>query len=147
MANRNLKCCFQTVSYTSFGSTALLILRLIAGVAFMIHGWGKIQTPMSWMGSSAPVPGFLQLLAAVSEFGGGLAWILGLLTPLATLGILCTMTVALTTHIFVLGDPFVNPTGGHSFEPAAVYWGVGLLILAVGPGRFSLDRLFFGPRT
>jgi hypothetical protein len=30
------------------------------------------------MGTGSPVPGLFQLLAAISEFGGGIAWILGL---------------------------------------------------------------------
>jgi len=72
---------FQPVLYPVPASAALLFLRLIAGTAFMFHGWGKIQHPLNWMGPEAPVPGVLQFLAAFSEFGGGLAWILGLLTP------------------------------------------------------------------
>lgn len=125
-------------------STGLLVLRLVAGTAFMFHGWGKITNPTGWMGEGAPVPGFLQALAAVSEFGGGLAWILGLLTPLASLGILCTMAVAASTHI-MRGDPFVS-TGGPAYELALVYFAVALLLLLAGPGRFSLDALLFGRR-
>ena len=58
-----------------------------------------------------------------------------------------TMTVAVCTHVFMMGDPFVNPTGGRSFEPALVYWGIAILFLAAGPGKFALDRKFFGDRT
>ena len=61
----------------------LLLIRLVMGYAFILHGWGKIQNPMGWMGPDATVPGVLQLLAAVSEFGGGIALIIGLLTRLA----------------------------------------------------------------
>src|SRR6476660_9665973 len=86
---------------------ALLALRLVVGTAFMMHGWGKIQHPFGWMPPDAPVPAVLQALAALSEFGGGLAWIVGLLTPLACLGILGTMSVALRFHIS-RGDPFVG---------------------------------------
>src|SRR6218665_1102626 len=75
-------------------ATALLLLRLMAGIALMSHGFGKIQAPFSWMGPDAPIPGFLLFLAALSEFGGGLALVLGLLVPLASFGIICTMAVA-----------------------------------------------------
>lgn len=119
---------------------ALLLLRLIGGVAFTLHGWGKIQAPFSWMGPEAPVPGVLQGLAALSEFGGGLAWIVGLLTPLASLGILLTMTVAALFHIGK-GDPFV---GQPSWELAGVYWTIALLLILVGPGRLSIDAQIFG---
>jgi putative oxidoreductase len=99
------------------------------------------------MGPDAPVPGFLQGLAALAEFGGGLAWILGLLTPLASLGLAITMAVAVAMHAFVLGDPFVaTGPGGSAFEPAAIYFCISLLLMAAGPGRVSLDRKIFGPR-
>jgi len=65
---------------------ALLLLRIVSGCAFAIHGWGKIQDPFHWMGSESSIPGVLQGLAALSEFGGGLAWAVGLLTRLAALG-------------------------------------------------------------
>ena len=72
---------------SDLGGTAavgLLILRLVAGAAIALHGWPKIQSATSWMGPDAPVPGVLQLLAALAEFGGGICWVLGLLTPLAS---------------------------------------------------------------
>ncbi len=98
------------------------------------------------MGPQSPVPGFFQLLAAISEFGGGIAWILGLLTPLAALGIGCTMTVAVSMHSMVLKDPFVNLAGGPSFELASAYLCIAILLLVMGPGRFSLDSKLFGER-
>src|SRR6202041_3013411 len=108
-------------------SLALLALRLVVGSAFVHHGWGKMQNPMGWAGPNAPIPGVLLLLAAISEFGGGMAWGLGLLTPLAALGILCPMTVAVSMHMFVLHDPFVSLTGGLSYELAAAYFSIALL--------------------
>ena len=129
------------------GDVGLLLIRLVGGVAFMIHGWGKIQNPFGWMGAEAPVPGFLQALAALSEFGGGLAWILGLLTPLACLGLASTMAVAAFMHAIQWGDPFVATGGGPSYELALVYFCVSALILVLGPGRLSLDRVIFGVRA
>ena len=90
------------------GSFGLLALRLVMGAAFMFHGWPKIQNPFGWMGPEAAMPGVLQSLAVLSEFGGGLALILGLLTRLACLGIGGTMVVALATVHFPHGDPFVG---------------------------------------
>src|SRR5690242_9622712 len=77
------------------GAVGLLLLRLAMGAAFILHGWPKIQNPTGWMGPTADMPGALQALAAVAEFGGGAALVLGLLTPLAALGILCTMATAI----------------------------------------------------
>ena len=115
-------------------SLALLALRIVAGVAFVMHGWPKIRDPFGWMGSGTPA--VLQALAAIAEFGGGLGWILGLLTPAASLGIACTMVVAVARHVLVKRDPFL---GG--YELAAIYLCVALLLLLAGPGRFSIDSV------
>lgn len=141
-----LKRFLQPVPQPTTASFALLLLRLIVGVAFVIHGWQKIQNPLGWMGPQSPVPGFFQLLAAVSEFGGGIAWILGLLVSLASLGIGFTMAVAVSMHSMVLHDPFVNLTGGRSYELASAYLCVAILLLVMGPGRFSLDAKVFSER-
>jgi putative oxidoreductase len=122
-------------------SLGLLFLRVLAGVAMMIHGWSKIQSPLNWMGPDAAIPGALQALAALAEFGGGLAWILGLVMPLASFGLACTMAVAVYFHAVVRGDPFVGQGG--SYELASVYFVIALLFLLSGPGRYSLDQKIF----
>ena len=137
---------FYTVSgHSTFVDVALLMIRVVAGLAFTMHGWGKIQNPFGWMGPDGFAPGIFQALAAISEFGGGLAWILGLLTPLASFGIVSTMAVAFSFHAFMRGDPFVSMAGGPASELAALYFSIALLLIATGPGRFSLDRKLFGP--
>lgn len=142
-----MKKIFRPLDLSGRISTGLLILRLVAGLAFMFHGWGKIQNPTGWMGPNATIPGFLQALAAVAEFGGGLAWMLGLLTPLASLGLACTMVVATWLHAFMLKDPFVaKGPGSGSYELASVYFCIAVLLLLAGPGRFSLDRALFGEK-
>ena len=126
---------------------ALLLLRLVFGTAFILHGAGKIAAPFSWMGAGAPVPGFMQALAATAEFGGGIALVLGLLTPLAALGILGNMTVALLTVHIPAGQPFVSSNPAQpGFELPMIYWTIALLFLLVGPGTYSLDSLLFDRR-
>ena len=120
-------------------SLGLLGLRIVCGAAFMFHGWDKIRHPFSWMGPDSGMPGILQALAAVSEFGGGAAWILGALVPFASFGLACTMAVAAWRH-FSAGQPFVGRGG--SYELATVYLSVAVLLLLAGPGMFSLDALF-----
>lgn len=152
MTNTNSKLSFKSLfaipEQTTFASVGLLILRLVAGSAFMLHGQGKIQNPTGWMGPQSDIPGFFQALAAISEFGGGLAWVLGLLVPLASLGIFFTMAVAVYTHMVKLGDSFVasGPNQG-AYEPAAVYLAMAILFFTVGPGKLSLDRFIFGTKT
>jgi putative oxidoreductase len=137
----------STTRPTIFADGALLLIRAIAGLGMMFHGWPKIQDPFGWMGPDGFAPAPLQALAALSEFGGGLAWILGLLTPLAALGIAATMAVAFSYHAFLRGDPFVAAGGGPAFELAALYLCIALLLIAIGPGRFSADRVLFSSRS
>lgn len=139
-----MKKCFAVLPLSQKVDIGFFLLRLIVGVAFILHGWGKIQSPMGWMGPDSPVPGVFQALAALSEFGGGIALILGFLTRLASLGLLFTMAVAVYTHAIVMGDPFVGREG--SYELAAIYFFISLLFVLAGPGSISLDRKVFGVR-
>jgi putative oxidoreductase len=122
----------------------LLIIRIVFGFALILHGLPKIEHPFGWMGPQAPVPGFLQCLAAISEFGGGFAIVLGLLTPLACSGVICNMLFAIFLVHMRMGQPFVDPAGGPSYELAAHYLVVALALIIVGPGRWSFDARLFG---
>jgi putative oxidoreductase len=128
------------------GAVGLLLLRLVMGSAFVIHGWPKITHPFDWRDDPA-IPGFAQALAALGEFGGGIALILGLLAPLGALGIASSMSGALTMVHFKNGDPFVAVHGGHSFELPALYLACAILVILIGPGTLSADWCLFGRRT
>ncbi|MCK7556065.1 DoxX family protein [Chitinophaga sedimenti] len=135
--------------YTNGISFALLVLRLVVGVAFLYHGWGKIQTPLSWSPPESPlmIPAIFQMLAAVAEFGGGIALILGFITPIAAFGLMVTMGVAIYMHAVIFQQPFVDMKGGPSFELALVYFAIALLLLVSGPGKFAVDYRLFAPKT
>lgn len=151
-------------SQDSGTSLALLVLRGIAGGAMVLHGLPKIVTPTSWMGDA--LPGWLQLLAAFAEVGGGVAWIFGLLTPVAALGLGITMVTAMVIGHLGVGDPLIrltvqggdgpgdrwgglptwlvladgrSPIGSGSAELAMLFSVISLVLLLAGPGRFSLD--------
>ena len=122
------------------GAVALLALRLVAGPAFILHGWPKFQHATNWMGDT--FPSWLQALAAFAEFGGGIALLLGLLTQLAALGIGIVMLVAMFMVHIPKGDPFVGHGGG-SWEPAADYLAMMIALMLRGAGSLSLDALLF----
>ncbi|HZU34766.1 MAG TPA: DoxX family protein [Gemmataceae bacterium] len=134
---------------TQAASLGLLALRIVVGAAFIQHGWGKIQHPTDWQqlgGMPNPDVAPLQVLAALAEFGGGIALVLGLLTPLAALGILVTMLVAIFKVLPPWRVPFVNDPGKPSYELNLVYVACTLVLMLAGPGRFSLDALLAGRR-
>ena len=130
--------CFEIVE--GRGAAALLALRLVAGPAFVLHGWPKFQHAFSWMG--AGTPSWLQALAAFAEFAGGMAILAGLLTQLAALGIACVMLNAIFLVHLPKGDPFVGHGG--SWELAAVYLAIMAALMLRGAGSFSLDALVAG---
>jgi putative oxidoreductase len=121
----------------------ILLLRIVVGLAMMFHGFKKIQNPLGWMGDDSSTPAIFQALAAVSEFVGGFSILIGLLTPLAALGILCTMVVAVYKHAVTQGEPFV---GKGSFELPLVYFFIMIVLIVTGAGKLSADRLLFGTK-
>lgn len=120
----------------------LLVLRLVVGVSFMVHGYPKIfGGPERWekLGGAMEnlgihfFPTFWGFMAAVAEFGGGLALILGLLTRVAGSGLAFTMFVAFIVHL-TKGDGFNRMS--HPLELLAV----ALLFVLGGAGKYSLDE-------
>lgn len=128
--------------WNSWQSVGLLVLRLVVGIAFILHGLPKIKNPMHWMGDK--VPSILQLAAALAEFGGGIALILGFLTPIAAAAIAIDMVFALVLVHFPQHQPFVGGGPGGSFELPLVYLALMIALIATGPGRYSLDAQLWG---
>ena len=131
---------FRVPALNDKQSAAILLVRLVVGVAFVMHGWGKIQDPMGWMGPDSAIPGIFLALAALSEFGGGIGLILGLLNPLVAAGIGSTMAVAVYSHVILWGDSF------DVYELAVVYFVLTVLLGMLGPGKFSVAQKLFGAR-
>ncbi|MFN7678060.1 MAG: DoxX family protein [Cyanobacteriota bacterium] len=133
----------------------LLVLRLFMGVAFIRHGWPKLRNLRTWA-TALKTPQWLCFLSAASMFGGGIALLPGLLTPLAALAILVSMLYALLLEIrlgfpFIAPDPYQIPAGDYvgpmgvgeppSWEKAAMYSVMALVLILCGGGALSLDNL------
>lgn len=131
-----------------FGGWGLLVLRLIWGTVIVFYGWPMVKNPLHWMdmgGKPSGFPSFLQAIGALTIFGGGIAIIVGFLTPLAALGLAGAMAVALSLHL-ANNEPLIKQSPdapGESYEASLVYLAIAVLFLFVGAGNLSLDSLLF----
>ena len=120
---------------------ALLLLRLVIGVAFVLHGAPKMAHASTWM-NTMPFhpPAFLQETAAVAEFFGGLALVIGVASRVAAGLIAIDMLVAIAAVHIPAHTPLVS-AGGESMELPGVYLVGALAIVLTGPGKWSVDAL------
>lgn len=118
---------------------ALLLLRVVVGIAFVLHGGPKMAHAATWM-NAMPVhpPAFLQEAAAVAEFFGGMLLIVGFATRVAAALIAVDMIVAIAVVHLPDHAPLVTSHGESMELPFVYLFGTVALIFA-GPGRWSLD--------
>ena len=126
--------------------TGLLLLRLVLGSIMAAHGaqklWGWFKGPglagtSGWLESMGFRPARLHAtVTGVSELGGGLLLVLGLVTPLGAAAVAGVMIVAIATvH---LSKGFFNSDGGYEFNLLIAAAAISLAI--VGPGSYSIDN-------
>jgi putative oxidoreductase len=127
-------------------SVGLLLWRIVIGLAYVQHGLPKIEHPASWMtmmmGTHAFAPPWLQAIVAIVEFFGGIALVLGLLTPVAAIGIGIDMATAIFTVHLPMGGHWVGGQG--SFEIPLFYLTSMIALLLTGPGAYSIDAMTWG---
>jgi putative oxidoreductase len=106
-----------------------VVFRVLVGVMFMMHGWGKVFGGSFNIASQLGVAGVIELV-------GGLAILLGFFTRLAALGGALLMLAAyFTVHIGSGFNPLVN--GG---ELALVYFAAFLVLMSHGNKYWSLEQ-------
>jgi putative oxidoreductase len=120
-----------------------LTSRVILGAIMLAHGWSKVIPRGSLynfahMVAHLGLPYWLGYVAAFTEFFGGIALILGLLTPIAALGVAIEMAVAIVKVNLRRGL-----TGTQGYELPLSLFALALLILADGPGYLAVDRVLF----
>jgi putative oxidoreductase len=122
---------------------ALLLLRCGIGAVMLAHGINHIRPDIDgtakWFGSMGMKPAKLHAwLASVTEIGGGLLLVAGLLTPFAAAGVVGVMFVAWAINH--RGNGFFIFRPGEGWEYVMTLGIVGLAIGTIGPGTWSLDE-------
>jgi putative oxidoreductase len=138
-------------------------LRIILGIAFMVHGAPKLfsaQAHQQFQGMlgqlGVPMPGLMSWVVGIVEFGGGLALVLGLFTWVAAGLLSIDMLFAILlvhlpqgfSNLQVKGMSDQGPIlGMPGYELNLVYI-AGLLALFIGgPGPLSVDERAAKPES
>jgi len=142
MKKYNFKTLFQRFLSTrtangSLVSLGLLIFRIAFCAMMLTHGMHKflhfseISPHFNPIGLGEPLS---LILVVFAEVFCAIAVLLGFLTRLAAIPLIITMCVAVHFHA---GQPFAAK------ELALLYLTFYTAILITGPGRYSIDRLFW----
>jgi putative oxidoreductase len=126
-------------------SPLLLVIRLYWGVSFAQTGWGKLmnlgRTAGYFESLSIPLPKLNAIMAGATETLGGVLLALGLFARPASVPLIFTMLVAYATaDREAIGAIASDPDKFLTASPF-LFLLAALLVLAFGPGRFSVDRL------
>src|SRR3954466_11642150 len=124
----------------------LLLVRMTLGAFVAAHGVQKLTHFWGGTGLAGSVAEFeadgfrggvvTALMAGLTQAGGGLFLILGLLTPAAAAGVIGVMTVAVTVKMSV---GFWSQDGG--FEYPLLLALIAAVVAFTGPGGLSFDAV------
>ncbi len=135
-----MKNLLQCTCAGKWGEAAPLILRVVTGLIFAMHGWQKLMV-MGVPGVTGfltmlhfPLPGVLAVLLIAGELLGGILLILGLWTHwaakvLAFIALVALVTVHLAQGFFLPGYEFI-----------LLILAASVSVMITGPGKWSLDR-------
>ncbi|WP_047154351.1 DoxX family protein [Aneurinibacillus tyrosinisolvens] len=123
--------------------TGALILRLVIGITFFIHGLAKFQMGLgntAGFFQSIGVPGFMAYIVATIELVGGLAMILGIGTRIVSILFALVMVGAIVTVKLAVGFMGNGQMAGYELDLALLALSIYLAIS--GSQLYSLDSLF-----
>lgn len=119
-----------------------LILRLVLGIAILLHGVAKLTGGIggvSGMLNNAGLPGFLAYGVYIGEVIAPILVILGFYSRIGAWIIVINMLFALgLAHMGELGS--LNSSGGWAIELQAMFLFTAVAIALLGPGRFAINH-------
>jgi len=141
--------------FATYPSWSMLVIRLGLGIVFFAHGAQKV---LGWFGGhglkgtigyfqqALKIPPALTILAALTEFLGGIALIVGFLGRPAALGLIVVMLVAIA-KVHSANGFFVNwslqPGKGHGYEMNFALIAMAVAVVIAGAGMLSIDRMIY----
>jgi len=140
---------------------AAVPLRLIVGGGFMEHGYAKlIKGPEAFASLlhalSVPFPHLMAWLTILTELGGGLAVLIGVVLPWVSLPMAAVLLVAVFQVHWRYGFSSIKliaitPDGARFGQPGyecdLLYLACLAALVLIGPGKFSLQGILFKERS
>jgi len=142
-----MKYLFQTNDKFSYW-----VPRVILGCVILPHGAQKLfgwfggfgfTNTMTYFTQTAGLPWIIAFLIIMGESLGSLGLIVGFLTRLSALGLICIMVGAITT-VHTPNGFFMNwfsKNAGEGFEYHLLVIGMSIPLLISGGGKYSVDML------
>ena len=145
--NMNTSVSYSATDNASYQHAVLLVGRILIALLFTYFGYLKLT---NWGGSVgyftkwgfSEMPVVAAALAVIFELGGGILLIIGWKTRWVAWALFVYVIVAtLIVHKFWTYEPaqVFNQTS-HFFKNVSIMGGL-LLLAAVGPGRYSVDKV------
>jgi uncharacterized membrane protein YphA (DoxX/SURF4 family) len=144
---------FHGVGFTDI---ALTLNRIVVGMFFMFSGFHKLFNPERHRALADQLKelgihgvGFNQWWVPTVEFSAGLAVVIGLLAPLAALGLLVITVVAIATtgpqriKVYKPIDE-ADRIDDWLYLPEILYAVMLLTVVSAGAGPYSLDAVILG---
>jgi putative oxidoreductase len=122
----------------------LAILRIVLGIAMLIHGWSKLSGGVDnvavFFGDmlGIPAPGLMAWVVTIVELVGGILLVVGFLSQIVGILIALDLLGAILFAYLLRGAAFIE-NGQISWEREAVFAAAALCIALAGPGAWAVD--------
>ncbi|MFZ0917711.1 MAG: DoxX family protein [Candidatus Udaeobacter sp.] len=138
-------CIFKPVIFPElarFTDVALLLLRIMIGLVFIVSGWKHLKNPEERSKDIGLSKGFTIFLGA-AEIAGSLGVMFGVLAQLAAAGLILIMLGAIQKKIFIWHTGFWGSSGTNGWSYDTMLVVMNLVILTTGGGSLSVMNWLF----
>jgi putative oxidoreductase len=133
-------------------SGTALVGRILISAIFLVSGFAKLTDPASTVGymESADVGGadVLVYVAGIAEVLGGLSLLFGFLTRIGAMGLIVLLAIinVMMHDFWAMPEPEAKAQMAQFVKNLAIMGGL-FMVVAMGPGRYSLDARMRRPKS